>query len=384
MPNTNVGNAQEKHLLVLYSKEAGSRQQTANTDMCLTIFRAKGITPVLLDASDLVNREDRDKLFGISGIRGNFPQVFRVDGTTTTFIGGFDSIQDMNDEGTLLQRTAIIAPDSQGSEEEISLDDSESDSSNTPAQKEAGDESSAGSEDKEDAESSSRHSDLGDPVDEAGDDGRVDLGPSTLREWSSYDRDECNDDVDMIEPIEPSNEISGSGNSKKLEDIPDEKVERPNFIENDALDLSHSNMNEGDSIGASSRNTSEQGSVANSSSEATSNDSNGEAIEDESEENESGWSDSNGSTSDEEDPSDSSPDVSLPSSDDSDPIADGTSDQKQHNAWGMTDSVDGKEIELPKEEHSSSELDELPDSLISTLHDQGGDVPTTTRTRQSP
>lgn len=91
----------KKNVLVLQSKLTGNRAQIANSDMCLTILQAKGIDPVVLDASDPENKEQRDKLFKISGLRGNYPQIFMVEKDLTTYLGDFEAIQQMNEDGTL-------------------------------------------------------------------------------------------------------------------------------------------------------------------------------------------------------------------------------------------------------------------------------------------
>jgi len=108
----------EKYVLVLLSSMAGNRNQMANSDMSLTILRGKGIEPVVVDASDSDAKERRDKLFEISGVRGNYPQIFKVHGRRTTFLGDFDAFQDMNEDGSLAELAASLRPaDEVGSEQ---------------------------------------------------------------------------------------------------------------------------------------------------------------------------------------------------------------------------------------------------------------------------
>jgi hypothetical protein len=90
-----------KKLLVLISNQSGSRQQLANQDRALTLLLAQGIEPELLDGSDPTSKDRRNELFGISGIRANYPQFFILQGETTTFLGSFDTVESMNDSGTL-------------------------------------------------------------------------------------------------------------------------------------------------------------------------------------------------------------------------------------------------------------------------------------------
>jgi hypothetical protein len=99
----------QKYILVLQSTMPGKRASVANSDMAQTILRAKGIEPVVLDASDPQNKERRDRLFEFSGLRGNYPQLFKVEGKETTFLGGFDALQAMNEDGTLAELSASVS-----------------------------------------------------------------------------------------------------------------------------------------------------------------------------------------------------------------------------------------------------------------------------------
>lgn len=108
----------EKYVLILQSAMAGNRAQTANSDMAVTILRAKGIQPTIMDASDPQNKERRDKLFEISGFRGNFPQIFKVNGKETTFLGDFDTLQSMNEDGMVVELAVWVkSTDDIGSEQ---------------------------------------------------------------------------------------------------------------------------------------------------------------------------------------------------------------------------------------------------------------------------
>ena len=91
----------DKKLLMLLSNQSGNRQQVADQDRAQTLFKVRKIDTQLLDGSDPTNKPRRDELFGISGIRANYPQFFLVGDTSTTFLGNFDVIESMNDVGTL-------------------------------------------------------------------------------------------------------------------------------------------------------------------------------------------------------------------------------------------------------------------------------------------
>lgn len=92
----------EPHVLLLVSKTTvGNREQLANQDLVATMLTSHGIEPVLLDGADPNNKERRNELFGISGIRAKYPQVFAVQNEDTKFIGDFDIIQMYNETGQL-------------------------------------------------------------------------------------------------------------------------------------------------------------------------------------------------------------------------------------------------------------------------------------------
>jgi hypothetical protein len=66
------------------------------------LFKAHGLNPELVDGADPSNNDRRNTLFEISGIRGNYPQFFLVQSNNKTiFLGNFETIESMNDAGTL-------------------------------------------------------------------------------------------------------------------------------------------------------------------------------------------------------------------------------------------------------------------------------------------
>ena len=55
-----------------------------------------------IDGSKPENKEKRNELFGISGIRAKYPQFFVVDQSdATTFLADWDGFQEMNEMGSL-------------------------------------------------------------------------------------------------------------------------------------------------------------------------------------------------------------------------------------------------------------------------------------------
>ena len=57
------------------------------------------LTPVTtIDGADPKNKEERDMLFGISKIRGNYPQIFtEAFNGTYAYVGGLNELQDLID-----------------------------------------------------------------------------------------------------------------------------------------------------------------------------------------------------------------------------------------------------------------------------------------------
>lgn len=99
----------DKKLLVLFSNNCTSPQQAANQDRSLTLLEAKGITYEKFIGSDPENEVIRDELFRSSGIEESYPQFFLVAGADTTYVGDFEKIRQLNDEGMLTNERLDIA-----------------------------------------------------------------------------------------------------------------------------------------------------------------------------------------------------------------------------------------------------------------------------------
>ena len=63
-------------VIVLFSSVSGDMATKSRLDSVLQLFSAKGITAVEVDAAVSENRDRRETLFKLSGVRGVFPQVF--------------------------------------------------------------------------------------------------------------------------------------------------------------------------------------------------------------------------------------------------------------------------------------------------------------------
>ena len=107
---TSPSSINAKALIMLISNMSGNDQQQANQNKAMVMLKAKKIQPEQVDASDPANRDRRNFLFGISGIRGHFPQFFIADEKTTVFVGGFDEIERYNDTGILKKSLFGLAP----------------------------------------------------------------------------------------------------------------------------------------------------------------------------------------------------------------------------------------------------------------------------------
>ena len=93
----------DKHLLVLMSSQSLSRDQVSIQQQVETILNAQHIPYEELDGAIKPNREKRNELFNISGIWAKYPQFFVVTGNRTIFWGDWETLQERNENGTLLE-----------------------------------------------------------------------------------------------------------------------------------------------------------------------------------------------------------------------------------------------------------------------------------------
>ena len=107
---SSAASEREDFLLVLLSSVSTSTQQGRNQKRALTIIEACGIQPEVLDASDPANALVRDELCEMSGIKGEYPQFFLVQGDRTSFFADFAEVEHMNEEGTLTEWLSMELP----------------------------------------------------------------------------------------------------------------------------------------------------------------------------------------------------------------------------------------------------------------------------------
>ena len=65
-------------MLVLISSMSLDRNVQQQQDRAMTLLRAKGISFETIDGAQAVNKERRNDLFAMSGLRGKYPQFFLV------------------------------------------------------------------------------------------------------------------------------------------------------------------------------------------------------------------------------------------------------------------------------------------------------------------
>jgi hypothetical protein len=113
---TETTSAGNKKLLVLISSYSANHQTKSNQDRALTILKSLKLGPdqmETIDGAAPANRDKRNELFGLSGIRAKYPQFFLVDASdTTAFMTDWEGFESMNEVGTL--KSSMNLPIQQG------------------------------------------------------------------------------------------------------------------------------------------------------------------------------------------------------------------------------------------------------------------------------
>ena len=93
-----VESGPKKKLICLVSNGCHDRIQSANQSRALDWFTCRKVPHTVVDGMDPEQQELRNKLFGISGIRGNYPQFFfELEDGTLDFFGNFEKIEELNE-----------------------------------------------------------------------------------------------------------------------------------------------------------------------------------------------------------------------------------------------------------------------------------------------
>ena len=87
-----------KKLLCLISRGCHDRTQSTNQTNAVDWLISRKVSHTIVDGNDPEEREERNKLFEISGVRGNYPQFFfEFQDGTINFLGNFEKINDLNE-----------------------------------------------------------------------------------------------------------------------------------------------------------------------------------------------------------------------------------------------------------------------------------------------
>ncbi len=109
-PKATTGN---KKIVVLISSYGGNIQIKTNQERAFTILKGmkvEGDQLEVVDGAVAPNREKRNELFGVSGIRAKYPQFFVVDQTDKThFVANWEDFEAMNDMGSLKKTLNLAA-----------------------------------------------------------------------------------------------------------------------------------------------------------------------------------------------------------------------------------------------------------------------------------
>jgi len=108
---------QDKRLLVLIATNVTNRYQKTHQDRALFLLKAKHVTYELVDGMDPSQRQKRNYLFGVSGIRANYPQFFWIStnnenendeneggqgkNETISYLGDWSYVEGLNEASTL-------------------------------------------------------------------------------------------------------------------------------------------------------------------------------------------------------------------------------------------------------------------------------------------
>ena len=96
----------DKSLVMLISSMSGNMTTSTNQALATSMLKEMDVAPEIIDGAVPENKDLRNQLFGISGLRGTYPQFFlrQPDGGTFKFFGDFDTLVHYNDTNTLAQQ----------------------------------------------------------------------------------------------------------------------------------------------------------------------------------------------------------------------------------------------------------------------------------------
>lgn len=88
-------------ILVLVSTTSGSRKQLSQQERAIAMLEALDIPFETLNGALPEYRQRRDALFDLSGIRGNYPQFFKIEAGETAFAGRYEDIETINENSNV-------------------------------------------------------------------------------------------------------------------------------------------------------------------------------------------------------------------------------------------------------------------------------------------
>eukprot|EP00984_Skeletonema_dohrnii_P003326 scaffold1117_cov187-Skeletonema_dohrnii-CCMP3373.AAC.2 len=91
-----TSSSSNNHLVVLISEGNFNFTQTANQKNALQLLADLSLPYTTIDGMDPDQREKRNELFDISGIRGNYPQFFLCKGEGYEFLGNYEWLESCN------------------------------------------------------------------------------------------------------------------------------------------------------------------------------------------------------------------------------------------------------------------------------------------------
>lgn len=101
--NVQVGLIKEqKKLICLISKGCHDRTQSTNQSVALGWFDSRHLPYTIVDGMDPSQRQTRNELFLISGVRGHYPQFFfQYQNGTIQYVGNFNKLERLNESSNL-------------------------------------------------------------------------------------------------------------------------------------------------------------------------------------------------------------------------------------------------------------------------------------------
>jgi hypothetical protein len=102
----------DKDFIMLLSSQSGSNLQIRKMKSSRDILTGIGVEPTIVDGADPTQKETRDSLFQLSGVRGNYPQFFvKERGREVDFFGDYETLEEKQSAGTLAKDIGMSSID---------------------------------------------------------------------------------------------------------------------------------------------------------------------------------------------------------------------------------------------------------------------------------